>query len=312
MPRKPIRTDHASDRPGIAFEKVVAALQAQFDPAATVVHNDWLIDRLGHRRQFDVVVRGTFAGQQVLGVVECKDEARKVDNPTIDAFVTKSRDVNANLKVIISRKGFTKPALEKCADNGIQALSLMNDATSVAKIRVGALWEADVTRWGRIGVTLHFSDDPLERVVFEAKELTIGGKRVIDWFTNYLLDREAEIHDFGWVVALHVAFETPQHVSVHPGREYLCKAIDFRAERLCDKLERVAGITSSGFYDWNAKTATFPPGQIVMEPVPVDWSQWQPRSESAKRPRSGFMEFRLQCHLVQFERVPDAIQLDTL
>ena len=52
-----------TERPGISFEKAVALVQAQFDPAANVTHNEVIVDRLGHSRQFDVVIRGAFAGQ---------------------------------------------------------------------------------------------------------------------------------------------------------------------------------------------------------------------------------------------------------
>lgn len=50
-----------AEHPGIAFEKAVAAIQAQLDPAASVTHNEVLTDRLGQQRQFDVIVRGSFA-----------------------------------------------------------------------------------------------------------------------------------------------------------------------------------------------------------------------------------------------------------
>ena len=82
------------ENPGIAFEKVVAGIQAQIDPTSSVTHNETLTDRLGHSRQFDVVIRGSFAGQQMLGVIECKDLKRRVGNPEVDAFITKANEIN--------------------------------------------------------------------------------------------------------------------------------------------------------------------------------------------------------------------------
>ena len=298
--------------PGIAFEKAVAAIQAQIDPTSSVSHNETIDDRLGHARQFDIVIRGTFAGQQMLGIIECKDLKRRVGNPEIDAFVTKAQDVNANFKIVISRSGFTKPALEKCAHYGVQALSLLENDPANKKFFIGTRWTADLTRWGQIAVTLFFAELPAEPVVFSADHLRIDNKRVLDWFTNYLLDHDREITDFGWVVDLTVTFETPQMVEIKPGIERLCAAVSFKAERVCDKLERFVGISGTGFFNWNSKQATFPPGTtIVTDLVPTDFTQWKPRSDEARQP-SGFIEIHLTACTVSFARVEDALKLDAL
>lgn len=227
---------------GIAFEKVVAAIQAQIDPTAVVTHNEIILDRLSQPRQFDVVVRGVFGGQKMLGVIECKDTRKKVGTPEVDGFVTKAQDINANFKILMSRRGFSKPALAKCYHYGIQALSLVSDDPINKKFFIGTRWEADITRWGQISVRLHFANEPSEPVYFNAEDLTIRGKKVLDWFTNYLLDTESEIHEFGWVVNITVKFDEPQIVSIRAGCEHLCTAISFMAERVCDKLERRVGI----------------------------------------------------------------------
>jgi len=114
------------ERPGIEFEKIVTDIQQRFDLNSTVMHNQILVDRLGHKRQFDVVIKGNYAGQELLGVIECKDLKKKIGTPEVDAFNTKSSDVNANFKILVSRKGFSKTALEKASHYGIQALSLLS------------------------------------------------------------------------------------------------------------------------------------------------------------------------------------------
>ncbi|MGA4073544.1 restriction endonuclease [Ralstonia nicotianae] len=299
------------EQPGIAFEKVVAAIQSQIDPQATVTHSEFLIDRLGQRRQFDVVVRGTFAGQQMLGIIECKDLGGKVGTPEVDAFVTKAQDINANFKVLVSRRGFTKPALAKCAHYGVQALSLINNDPANRNFFIGTRWEADVIRWGQVAVTLHFVDESVQSVHFDAAEITIAGKKVIDWFMNYLLDSMDEVTGFGWVVNIAVVFSEPQTVAVRAGEEYQCSAISFAAERVCQQLERYVGISGTGFYSWLEQKATFPPGtQILMDAVPMDFAQWQPRG-SQQRPTTGFLEVKMEVHSM-FDRVTDAIQLDAL
>lgn len=301
-----------TERRGIPFERAVAAVQAQFDPAATVTHDELLVDRLGHSRQFDVVIRGSFAGQTLLGVIECKDLQRKVGSPEIDAFVTKSQDVNANVRLFMSRRGFSKPALEKCAHYGIQPLSLLGHDTSNLKVFLGTRWEADLIRWGRVSVTLRFVRDPETPVTFKAETLTIGGKRILDWFTNYLLTKEDEITEFGWVVGIGVEFSTPQTVQLEPDVTHLCTAIEFFAERVCDKFERVVAISGTGFYDWNKRKASFPPGsKIGTEPVPMDFTKWTPATGGTKPP-PGFMNVHMTTRAIQFEHVADAIDLDVL
>jgi hypothetical protein len=301
-----------SELPGIAFEKAVAAIQAQIDPTSSVNHNEIIDDRLGHARQFDIVIRGKFAGQQMLGIIECKDLKRRVGNPEIDAFVTKALDVNANFKIVMSRSGFTKPALEKCAHYGVQALSLLENDPANQKFFIGTRWTADITRWSQISVSLHFAEPPAELVVFSADQLKINNKRVLDWFTNYLLDHAGAVAGFGWVVDVDAVFDTPQIVEIKPGIERLCIGASFKAERVCDKLERLVGINGTGFFNWNSKQATFPPGAtITTDAVPMDFTQWTPRSEGIRQP-SGFIECHFTACASNFERVEDALNLDAL
>lgn len=301
-----------SELPGIAFEKAVAAIQAQIDPTSSVSHNEIINDRLGHARQFDIVIRGAFAGQQMLGIIECKDLKRRVGNPEIDAFVTKALDVNANFKIVMSRSGFTKPALEKCAHYGVQPLSLLENDPANQKFFIGTRWTADITRWGQISVSLHFAKTQAEPLAFFADQLKINNKRVLDWFTNYLLDHEGDITEFGWVVNVAAEFDTPQVVEIKSGIERLCIAISFKAERVCDKLERLVGINGTGFFNWNSKQATFPPGASIMtDAVPTDFTQWKPRSEGTRQP-SGFIEVHLTGRASNFERVEDALNLGVL
>ena len=204
--------------------------------------------------------------------------------PEVDAFVTKSQDIKANLRVLISRRRFTKPALEKCAHYGIQALSLLGHTEKI-RLLPGTQWVAEHTSWGRLAVTLRFVKEPAEPLSFRAEELRIGGKKVIDWFTNYLLANEPAASELGWVVNIGVPFATPQIVEIEPGLTRECRAIEFHAERILEKFERTAAVSGTGFYDWNAKRASFVPGsQITMESVPMDFSQWQKVSVESQAP----------------------------
>jgi len=291
---------------------MVAAMQAQIDPTSTVTHNEVIIDRLGHARQFDVVIRGRFAGQPMLGVIECKDLKRKVGNPEIDAFVTKARDVNANFKVLMSRSGFAKPALEKCADYGIQALSLMKRDVANKRFFIGTRWTADVRRWGALTVWLNVCDNLGNLTEFVVEELKIDGKRVIDGITNYLLKHEEVMSGENEIVHLTAKFDRPQVVEIEPGVERVCESISFRVERVTNQLECRVGMRADGFFDWNNREVTVPPGGVIAtEPVPTDFTKWNPRSDGSWK-TANFIEMHLEISERWFDFVEDAIDLDKL
>jgi hypothetical protein len=101
-------------------------------------------------------------------------------------------------------------------------------------------------------------------------------------------------------------------VEVSPGAHRECRAIEFHAERILEKFERTVAVNGTGFYDWNAKSATFVPNsQIKTDPVPMDFSQWQKVLVPSQVP-SGFMNVQLTTSPVQFEHIPDAIDLEAL
>lgn len=300
-----------NEKPGIAFEKLVAAIQAKIDPASSVMHNEILVDRHGHERQFDVVMRGSFAGQAMLGVIECKDLKRKVGTPDVDAFVTKASDVNANVKIVMSRSGFSKPALEKCAHYGIKALSLIQNDPINKNFFIGTRCTADVKSWGKkLYIRPHFVNPTDEMVETTAENFKINNKRVIDGFANYTLDRSSELPELGWIEVV-TEFSVPQVVELKPGVERLCKAISVIAERTIEQLEYRAVVTGEGFFNWNAREATFAPGStFIIEPFPMDFSLWKPRSDQTW-PKSGFIEMHLEISC-EFDRVSDALDLDAL
>ena len=153
MIRKKPRRD-PSRAPGIAFEEAVADIQALFAGGeCTVTHNERIIDRLGHRRQFDVVFRGKIAGHDVLGVLECKDLARALGPSEVEAFVTKSAAVRANVRAIVSRFGFSRKALDLCNHHGVRAMSLLKSSDDIRGVTVGDYaylrrFSWDRVRWG--------------------------------------------------------------------------------------------------------------------------------------------------------------------
>ena len=89
-------------RPGTRLEEVVARIQQMMDPNSIVTHNEMLEDRVGNKRQYDVVIRGHFGGRPVLGIVECKDHNRKKGPDAVEAFAKKTDNLGANLRIMVS------------------------------------------------------------------------------------------------------------------------------------------------------------------------------------------------------------------
>lgn len=67
VPRKRRR-----DRPGTAYQELVASVVKAFDRTAEVRAGEWVEGPDG-RRDMDVSVRGTVGGKPILTVIECKD-----------------------------------------------------------------------------------------------------------------------------------------------------------------------------------------------------------------------------------------------
>jgi len=295
---------------GIEFEKVVADIQAQVDPNADVIHNENIVDRLGQRRQFDVVIRGKFAGQDILGVIECKDLRKKVGTPEIDAFVTKSGDINANFKIVVSRRGFTKPAIEKARHYGIQTLSLLpNDKVNYG-FRVGNFWHANIFYWKQLSLKLIFVEQPGHPINIDIHNVKIRDKKVLDWFTNYLLANHADEDKLGWVVGVGIEFETVQNIKVNYEEEFVCRGIEFYAERSLVKKQKFVGINGVGFFDWQQSRATLPAQKnIRTDSVQTNFMDWEDRKKDELN-NSGFLDIKIIGHNSQFEFIQDVIDLE--
>ncbi|PRX29217.1 hypothetical protein B0G75_109205 [Paraburkholderia sp. BL18I3N2] len=82
------------------------------------------------------------------------------------------------------------------------------------------------------------------------REITIADKKVIDWFTNYLVDNGKDVNGFGWVVTFMGTFNKPRTIRVREGEECQCSAITCAEERVCQQLERYVGISGTGFFNW--------------------------------------------------------------
>ncbi len=99
------------------FERLVAAVHKAADVGADVKWNDVI-----NGRQFDVSIRFRKGLYDHLTVVECKNYEKPVSVDKVEAFVTKSRDIRANVAVLASSSGFQVGARDAALRHNITLL----------------------------------------------------------------------------------------------------------------------------------------------------------------------------------------------
>jgi hypothetical protein len=93
----------------------------------------------GRKREIDVLLTSSVAGYPVRVAIECKNEAKKIGSPKIDAFVGKLQDVGipTQLGIYVSTSDYTGGAIERARKAGIRTLGL----TGLTKDRLSAAVE---------------------------------------------------------------------------------------------------------------------------------------------------------------------------
>lgn len=99
------------------FERLVAAVHKAADAGANVKWNDTI-----NGRQFDVTIRFRKGLYDHLTVVECKDYEKPIPIEKVEAFITKSRDVHANVAVLASTSGFQSGAKDAALRHNVTLL----------------------------------------------------------------------------------------------------------------------------------------------------------------------------------------------
>ena len=289
--------NHEIRQPGLSLELVVAKIQQMMDPGSEVTHNERLVDRVGNKRQYDVVIRGKFGGRPVLGVIECKDHSRKKGPSTIEAFAKKTENLGANLRLIVSRKGFTKQALTLAKHENIGCLSLLPDNPEQVGFSIGDMWYGVIGLWTNIRLTVHFADNetPSSLPTFDANNVKWQGKPVVNWFIRelYTTYKDEKPTETGKVFNLTLKFDEPRYVEIE-GEEYLLSAISCQAEKNLTKKKKWVYWSGDAFYDWHTNQFTIPPkGTIVGSAIETDLREWDDYDgelpDLTKKQYSGFI-----------------------
>src|SRR5579871_3250660 len=204
-----------NDLPGIRLETIVARIQQKMDPNSTVSHNEKLVDRLGNKRQYDVVIRGHYAGRPILGVIECKDHSRK--------------------------KGFTPQALVVAEHEGIGCLSLLPEDPKQAGFSIGQMWYGVHRQWTDVRMEIQFPVIPAPIESFDLLKVKWDGKTVFNWFWRELLTTYKEYNEEGYVMIKNT-FDQVRNIEIE-GQEYPVEAITCIAHQVLKKKRRWISLT---------------------------------------------------------------------
>lgn len=243
---------------GTPFELAAANVVRLLDPDAAVSHNEQLEDRIGHARQFDVVVRGTLGGRQILGVVECKDHTRRIGPGPIEAFATKAADVRANLTMFASARGFTRRAIEKARHHGIGTVSLLPNDAFDPGISVGLRWFVEVYRWAENILHVGWKNPQNAITGFEPREIKWAGLPIVDWWGRQLSTTYAKRTEPGWVSAT-VVFSKPRLLTFGATRRAVA-AVAFRSRLERTVKTKSVQLRGIGMLNWDSGTLTTPAG----------------------------------------------------
>ena len=242
----------SKNQPGEDFEKTVARIQQQIDPNATVTHNEKLIDRIGNKRQYDVVIRGQFAGRPMIGVIECKDHKHRIGPEVVESFAKKTENLGTNLRILISRKGFTDQALKLARFENIGCYSLLPGDKNQAGFQIGEMWYGIIKDWPRLQLTVHFDAPEAPIKHFKTDSILWEGKEVYQFFRKELLTNYKHI-DMPGPFSFSRFFKKTISMSIE-GKNYPVKGISCHSERVIIKKKKWINWSGDAFIDWHTLT----------------------------------------------------------
>lgn len=107
------------------FQKLITAIHACIVNDVCVEESAFLVDReTGKEREVDILLRSQLGDYPVFLSVEVIDRSRRAGSGWIEEMTGKHQALPTSKLVLVSRSGFTKPALEKAKARGIETLTV--------------------------------------------------------------------------------------------------------------------------------------------------------------------------------------------
>ncbi|MDT4826869.1 hypothetical protein FQZ97_601910 [compost metagenome] len=164
------------------------------DERLTSVESDIKIDGPDGERQVDVLVKHTHAGIEYMTILECRDYAGKLSVTHVDAFASKLSDLNASKGILVSRKGFSKTAIQKAARLGIGLCVVDSADTALRNMAVEIPVIVKVVHPSLQCQTL-MANDSIARRVYASAWTTINDVALRSLVIQELRDGTIEIPD---------------------------------------------------------------------------------------------------------------------
>ncbi|HCU38154.1 MAG TPA: hypothetical protein DGT21_22810 [Armatimonadetes bacterium] len=290
------------------FEEAVGAIQQQLDPTARVELDKRLEGLAGNQRQFDVVFRPRAAGHLVLGIIECKDQKRRVGTPQVEGFCKKAEAVGASVRIIASTSGFSKTAIATAQKYGIGLVSLLDEDANGPDLEIRVQWYARVRRWTRSVMKVHFADRCGGTGNSDAFAFRHQDKPVFGWFQRELVTTHSSVREPGWHV-VGISFYEPLPVTVGTG-ERLVQGIVFASLLEVEHRTRQVLLSGEGFYDWHTREVIMPVGaSVVTEALERDLRDWEVYTGDIPPPSQGLANWCMDLFIPHFPPTADVADL---
>jgi hypothetical protein len=259
--------------PGISLERAVARIQQLMDPDSKVTHNEWIVDRVGNKRQYDVVIRGRFGGREMLGIIECKDENKRKGPSAVEAFAKKTENLGANLRLMVSRRGFTEQALKLALHEHIGCLSIVPNDEKLAGFTLGQFAFGILRRWTDVYFAIQFPTASPPVSGFSSESLTWNGLPAFRWFLRELFTKYAGDQPSG-IYKLQLLFYRAETMEIN-GTPYPIRGITCHCKWVVAKKRKWMSWTGDAFYDWHNGRITIPANTVLTGgPIETDFSLW--------------------------------------
>lgn len=205
--------------------------------------------------------------------MECKDHSRKKGLDDVGAFAKKTEHLGAGLRLMVSKRGFTKTALNLARHEHIYCLSLLRDDSHKFGIEIGEWWYGVISKWVdfRLGATWAIPLPNTER--FDPQEVLWQGKPVSNWFWREFVVNNRDRTQDG-EVTIDLQFDRVTNLEIR-GQQHPAKALWCSAKGVFMKKRIWVTYSGQAFFDWHTGKVTIPPGgKVDTRPVEEDLFQW--------------------------------------
>jgi hypothetical protein len=148
------------------FERLVAAIHRAADQGADVRWNETI-----RGRQFDVTIRFRKGLYEYLTVIECKCYDQPVSVEKVEAFVTKSTDVQAHCAVMASTSGFQRGARDVAGKHNVTLIHV-TDSSNIDLSPFRAQWAGTTKAFHIDSIELEYVDGQRKQLPNAANVLT--------------------------------------------------------------------------------------------------------------------------------------------